>query len=228
MGWEKFDVIFNGVLMAANVVIAAVVLYQLLILKDQLAWSVRSTEQAEDLTRQTITTAQDALAEARKVDQAQLRPWISALLKENNLKLKNPAEWIMKVYYRNVGKTPARDVDMYGVFELHEHPLLSSTQIDLLDPSKDDPDTRTHLAILPGGETYGRITFRPGEAPKSLSTFGNSWLYALGHVRYFDADGKQHYTQYCAAYSVDSIKALEADKIDSLEGDLCEGYQNAD
>lgn len=167
--------------------------------------------------------------EAGATNKAQLRPWLIADIEHwNNLNSNDFAEWTVEVTYRNVGKTPALDVKMYGAFEIHEYPLVSPTHIDLLDSSLDDPSAHTRLVILPGAEKHATVQFRPDEVPKNLHKLkdGKHRLYALGHIKYFDIYGDSHHTEYCVAYSYEAIMVARTTR--SLNGNVCEDFQNAD
>jgi hypothetical protein len=228
--WTRNGAVFNGVLAVTNIIVATLIAGQLYFLKRQVQDASAAAEAASKQADQSILISKQSLEEAQTSNRAQLRPWVSALVVENhNLVSDDLSTWEMSVKFENVGKTPAMNVDLYGALELHEFPLKSTTKINIVDATLDEPDM-TNRVMLPGAVTNSSIGFRRGEVPKNMNGLRDSKLavYAVGHVTYLDDAKRRHCTQYCVVYSYQAVTNHRAAPSNSLEGRLCDYLQNAD
>jgi hypothetical protein len=239
----------------ANVVIATLIWFQLDVLRGQLNEMKGSSGQMNDAlsaARDSASAARDSAAagsalvkeaassaaaaealvrEAAATNKALLRARLMASPGDwKFLTTQDFARWEIAVHIKNVGKTPAVQVNWYGGLAIFQYPLPLRSAIDLLDPSK-DTDTGAKLTIQPDADrqTFSHFMYKAQlKQLKRLNDLKNDniRLYVIGYIRYSDIYTDQHITKYCISYPYETIIALKETK--TLVGESCLEYNDAD
>jgi hypothetical protein len=227
--WTKHAAIFNGFLAITNIVVAVFVGFQLYYLREQVqdGRSIAAATQAQ--AQASIDIATDALKETKAYNNAEMRPWLTTEINDGYFKSDDPSNWSVTVEFKNIGKTPALKTTIYGALQIHEFPLSDTTRIEYLDPNADN-DKIGYGTLLPTAHSKGELTFARNEIPKNLSRLKSSSvrLYAVGHLRYYDATGERHVTPFCTSFPLDAINAIRTSDTNDITSLRCENAISAD
>ena len=220
--WTKGSAVFNGIIALANVCVATLIYFQLQEMKS----SSVQMDKAIGAAEKSASAAEASALEARLSNQMQLRPIVSAKFGTYSIDVDDLSKWYVKVNYTNIGKAAALSAVSYGALAIYPFPLPDGFTDGNLDYEMDNERSPGYI-IMPGETSTVDLKFGPTPNINAIKK-SNVRFYAMGHIRYLDANGGVHHTSYCASYSWEAVLALRTGKAAALAGLNCEGLQKAD